>query len=216
MSVFFGFLTVVCLGCLIAGLVKPELVIKEKGGFKTKKQFVLSMCAAVVICAIIAGASSDGSSTASETSGSSEKAAAPETVIKVGDPIKEDNLQITVLSVDQKSTVGGQYFNKKASEGGTFIAVRFSVKNISDKPVSTLFGTKVKLVDANGTKYDQDIEASGYYNTEVNPDTKTLSDLNPGITVKDGAVFEISKESWQKKGWSVLVEGDKEHIVSIK
>ena len=62
------------------------------------------------------------------------------------------------------------------------------------------------MVDGNGTEYESDSGKSIYYQTDIGSNTKALSDLNPGITVKSGEVFEISKESWNKGSWNLKVE----------
>ena len=45
-----------------------------------------------------------------------------------------DQLEVTVSNFEEKSTVGNEYINKQASEGGTFVAIQYTMKNISDKP----------------------------------------------------------------------------------
>ena len=64
----------------------------------------------------------------------------------------------------------------------------------------------IQLVDSNGTKYSADISATSYYATEKDPNRKVLSDLNPGITVKDNDVFEISINSYSQGEWFLLID----------
>ena len=70
----------------------------------------------------------------------------------------------------------------------------------------------VKLVDSNSTTYGSDIGASADFATELNLDRKILSDLNPGITVKDASVFEINKGQFEKGGWKLLIGVDGKDI----
>ena len=71
----------------------------------------------------------------------------------------------------------------------------------------------IKLRDAEGIEYSEDIGAGSSYATEADIDEKALSDLNPGITVKSAAVFEISKEAIQKPNWTIVIEGSDGEIL---
>ena len=117
-------------------------------------------------------------------------------------------------SEEQKAhKVGDQYVNKKASEGGTLVAIQWTVKNISDKPLGAFSTPTINLVDEKGTKYDADIDASANYAVETNIDnSKIASDLNPGIKVTDVQVFEISKDSYAKGKWYIEINGNKVQI----
>lgn len=139
-----------------------------------------------------------------------------ETKYKVGDVVTTDKFEILVTAVEEKAKVGGEYFSSSPSQGGTYVAVRFSYKNVSGSPISSWSNPTIKLVDSKGNKYDSDINASSNYATEVEPDRKILSDLNPGITVKDAKVFEISKDLYATGNWELQVSADKSYIVRIK
>jgi hypothetical protein len=115
---------------------------------------------------------------------------------------------VTVTDVTQKASVGSQYLNEKASEGAILVAIQWQYKNTSDKPVKSYSKPDMKLIDTNGTEYSLDIGKTSYYATEVKLDTKVWSDLNPDITVKDAAVFEVSKEAFTKGGWQAVVKLD--------
>lgn len=134
---------------------------------------------------------------------------------KVGDVIKTDNFEITVTSIEEKSKVGSEYFQKSPSDGGTYVTVQWQYKNITDKPIGAFSFPNLSLLDRNEIKYTSDIEASGYFATEVEIDEKVLSDLNPDITVKGANVFEVSKDSFKQGGWKLLIDTDKDIKVSI-
>jgi hypothetical protein len=72
---------------------------------------------------------------------------------------------------------------------------------------------EMKLRDAEGTEYSEDIGAASSYATEIDLDEKVISDLNPGITVNSAAVFEISKESLQNPGWKIVITGSEGEIL---
>jgi len=135
---------------------------------------------------------------------------------KIGEVINTGTFEITTVSANQKAVVGGQYVNEKASEGATLLAVNWKYKNISDKPASSYSQPSVKLVDSNGTEYEWDLGKSSTYAVEQKIDSKVLSDLNPGITVNDAKVFEVSKESYAKGGWKLkFTVGGKEFVVEL-
>ncbi|MGB9428969.1 MAG: hypothetical protein WCC11_03690, partial [Gammaproteobacteria bacterium] len=63
------------------------------------------------------------------------------------------------------------------------------------------------LIDANGVKYEQEDDATTYFGTEINADTKVTSNLNPGITETNGTVFEVGKKLFNKKSWFLGIKG---------
>lgn len=174
----------------------------------------------IIVIGIIASAGgskdkSDNKSASSDTkSGDAKKAEA--TMYKVNDTVKADNLEFTVTSAQEKNQVGSQYFQSNPSEGGTYVAVQWKYKNTSDKPIGTFSQPRINLVDSAGTSYDADINASSSYSTELKLDRKILSDLNPGISVNDASVFEVSKDNYAKGNWSVVIKSDnKEYKINI-
>ena len=133
----------------------------------------------------------------------------------IGDVITTDKFEIKVNSVETRKSVGGEYFSQTPSDGGVYVVVSYEVKNISDEPISAFLCPSVKLEDSGKITYDSDIGASSYYATEANLDTKIVSDLNPGITVKDAEVFEISEESYNAGGFSVYIDAGEKISVPI-
>ena len=166
---------------------------------------------AIIIIGSISGGGSDGS-----TNSNTQAAQEESKTYQVNEVISTDKLELTVISVEEKDEVGGQYVNEGASEGATLVVVNWKYKNASDKPVGSFSQPKVKLVDSSGTEYDWDLGKTGTYSIEQDLDNKILSDLNPGITVKDAKVFEVSKESYLKEGWRLkFTVGGKSYFVAI-
>ena len=128
--------------------------------------------------------------------------------LRIGEDIKTDNFSIKVNSIKILQVVGNDFMHSTASDGAVYVAVQWSYKNISDKPISAFRKPSLHLKDPNGTKYDADIGASGYYATQVQIDAKVVSDLNPGISVTDANVFEISEDLLAKKGWEIFIDAD--------
>lgn len=123
----------------------------------------------------------------------------------VGTVIHFSDIDYTVIKVEVKDTVGSEYINLKASEGGVYVAVQFKYKNTTTKPLSAFRSPSIKLIDSSGTEYSPDVDASSSYSMEFERDTKIISDLNPGITVKGSSVFEISRESLKKNTWTLRI-----------
>lgn len=118
-----------------------------------------------------------------------------------------DKTEINITSMTEKASVGSQYFQSKPAEGGTYVAINWTVKNISDQPISSFSTPNIKLLSPTGVEYNYDINATSNYATEKDLDRKILSDLNPGILVNDAQVFEISSELFAQPGWQVVVSG---------
>lgn len=174
---------------------------------KRKGLTIVLIIAAVIIIGVIIGGNSGDSSSSKE-----------KTIIKVGDTFKTNKMEIKVISIEKRKKVGDDIFGEKASEGGVYIAVYYQYKNISDKAIGAFSQPSVKLIDPKGTKYDSDLGATTSYVTEdkINIDEKVLSDLNPGITVKDAEVFEVSEELLKDTGWQLIIDADQDAFVELK
>lgn len=175
---------------------------------------ILSFIGAIIVLVIIVNALGGGDNTATDTASESKnEQVVEEKVYAVGDDILVDQLEVTVSKFEEKSTVGNEYVNKQASEGGTFLAIQYTMKNVSDKPVGMFGYPTLNLVDEKGTKYDSDIEASSNYAIETDIDnSKIMSDLNPGISVTDTQVYEISKKSFAQGKWFIQIGDQKVQI----
>ena len=185
-------------------------------GGKIKKPFYKKWWVWVLAVIVIIGiGSSGGKNDVSVKEGNKTSENKQETTYNTGDVIATPKFEIKITEVKTATKVGGQFFNETPSEGGIFVIVNWECKNISDKPVATYSCPTIKLTDKNNTKYDYDISATSAYATEVNLDGKILSDLNPGINVKDAEVFEISEETYNEGELYVAVNADKDFKVKI-
>ncbi|MGO0257954.1 DUF4352 domain-containing protein [Priestia aryabhattai] len=181
-----------------------------------KKFFKIGCLGFIVLIAlivVIAIATSGGDDSSSDSKSNSSKTE-EQKAYKVGDTFTvDDKAEVSVTKVEEKAQVGNQYANKKASEGGTLVAVQWTVKNVSDKPLNAFSVPSINLVDEKGTKYDADIDATSNYAIETDIDnSKIASDLNPNIKVTDVQVFEISKDSYAKGKWYLEIDGSKVQI----
>ncbi|PGN64364.1 DUF4352 domain-containing protein [Priestia megaterium] len=183
-----------------------------KKNFKIGCLGFIILIALIVVIAVVASGGDDsgsGSGSSSNSSKSEEQKAH-----KVGDTFTvDDKAEVSVTKVEEREQVGNQYANKKASEGGTLVAIQWTVKNISDKPLGAFSTPTINLIDEKGTKYDADIDATSNYAVETNiDDSKIASDLNPGIKVTDVDVFEVSKDSYAKGKWYIEINRSKVQI----
>lgn len=162
---------------------------------------------ALVLISVIAGSTGEEKAKEDKVYNSSAETTAPQTYA-IGDTITTDKFEIRVKSVQTQTSVGGQYSSETPAEGGIYVCVDFEYKNISTEPISTFSCPSVNLKDANGTSYDYDVGASFSYALQVDPNRKTLSDLNPGIQVSDSKVFEISKDAYSAENFVLVVNAD--------
>jgi hypothetical protein len=146
---------------------------------------------------------------------SGETASAAEEIPHVGDTFSTKNFEIQVQSAALRSSVGASWVSSQPSEGGVYVAVVWSYKNISQKPIGTFSQPRIRLLAPDGTKYDQDLGASASFTTELELDSKAFSDLNPGIKVVDAGVFEVSRELFDPSAWVLLIDADKDQRVRL-
>ncbi|KAB2931309.1 MAG: DUF4352 domain-containing protein [Leptonema illini] len=140
--------------------------------------------------------------------------AEPAVLPKVGEVYKTDNFEITVSSIRPRNSVGQIIMIERPSEGAVFVEVLFKYKNITQKPIGYGF-PRIKLIDPNGVKYDEQVSASIQLAVEKNFSRKAISDLNPGVTSSDGKIFEVAAEAWKTPGWKIAVESDRDYEVAI-
>jgi hypothetical protein len=145
---------------------------------------------------------------------SSEVPESPPTDIKVGDFFQTPTFRIQIQSAQTRSSVGNPPFDSQPAEGGTYIAIQWNYKNISQKPVNIFRRPRIYLKAPDRTKYNPDLGASSSYATEQDINTKVLSDLNPGIRVSDADVFEVSRQMFNPSTWKILVR-DKDQNVEV-
>jgi uncharacterized protein YecT (DUF1311 family) len=149
------------------------------------------------------------SNSSNESKRTSTPASAPVApALRVGDTFETPTFQMQIVSAQLRQSVGDSMFASKASQGGIYLAIQWSYKNISKKPVSSFDLPTLHLTAPDGTKYDPDLGASASYATELNTNAKVLSDLNPGIQVTDANVFEVSQEQFNPASWKIFVDAD--------
>lgn len=196
-----------CKACgkeIAKGVKKCPSCGKDQRNWFFRHKF-LSFIGVFFILGII-GILGSGDDSETVTTSDSIEAKQEEVIYKVGDIVHSDQLDITVDAVEEQTKVGGEYLSKNVSDGGVFVAIQYTMKNVSDEPVGMFDYPAIYLVDEKGTEYDADIDASSYYATQKDIDnSKILSDLNPDISVKDTEVYEVSAEQFSKGEWFIKI-----------
>lgn len=137
-----------------------------------------------------------------------------DTIYNIGDTVKAKQLEVTVTKFEEMDVIGDPGFlGKKVSDGGTLVAIQYTMKNVSDKPVGMFSYPSVNLVDEKGTKYDSDIDGTSAYAVETKiDDSKMFSDLNPDISVTSVEVYEVSKTKFAEGTWFIQIGDSKVQI----
>ena len=178
--------------------------------------FIGAIIVLVIISSVIGSEESTTTSTSTNTSGdaNTEKVEKKETIYKVGDVIKADQLEVTISKFEELDQIGDiEFLGKKASDGAILVAIQYTMKNVSDEPVGMFDYPKLNLVDTKSTKYESDLDASSAYAVETKIDnSKVLSDLNPDISITDTQVYEISKEKFAEGKWYIQIDDAKVQI----
>ncbi len=168
-----------------------------------------ALVALVLVCSIFVGNDS--------SSGSASAPAAPAKTYGIGDTLNDGKVALIVTNIETKGSVGDEYSNTAASEGAVYVAVQYKYKNVSGSAIGMFEKPKISLYDPSGTAYEEDINATTSYSSQVGIDEKIISDLNPGITVKSCTVFEVSKELFNQTGWRlILVSDDVSFTINLK
>lgn len=137
-----------------------------------------------------------------------ESTATPEEKFWVGDVFKSPGFEVSVTEVTTTDRVGNQYLLQSAPEGSRYVVVRYTIKNVSDAPVSMWSRPTVHLTDPSGHEYGADVAATIAFAASTTVDEKSLSDLNPGIQTRGAQVFNVATARYSPEHWQVLVKAD--------
>lgn len=123
----------------------------------------------------------------------------------VGDTSENGQLEITLNDVKTGTNMANAFEVKTASEGGQYVVVIVKEKNIGSKPISSFRMPSINLIDANGNKYSEDVDASITAAEIFGDNSKVLSDLNPGLATTSVKAFEVSKDAFNAAAWHLTV-----------
>jgi hypothetical protein len=169
----------------------------------------------LVLVSIVSTSSSreDAGRRASTGSSPSNASQAHARLAEVGSTVSTRAFEIRILSAQVLTSIDGPFDVQQPADGGIYIAVQWSYKNISAKPVNTFNTPTIHLLSPGGTKYDSDLAATTALAAQLNLNSKVLSDLNPGLRVTDAEVFEVSRRMFDMRTWKILVDADEPVLV---
>lgn len=130
---------------------------------------------------------------------------------QVGEPAATDVFEFTVTNAYVVDDLGP---GKRIPEGAVYVAVEYELKNISKQPIDSWDLPTVHLVDGNDAVYNQDADASFYF--DKYSDSKVISDMNPGIKTRDARIFEVSSEMLHAGGMRVYLPADRDIFVDLE
>lgn len=186
----------------------PVPVVESSSSTTAIGWAVLGIAVVGIGIAAIGGGSNDAADT--------KAAEAPAATF--GQPIRTEKFEITFQSAKLRKLVGNEFLNSRPADGGIYLAIKYSIRNISDKPVGSFRlpgSANLSLLDPQGTRYSTDAAASGYYAVELDVDTKVFSDLNPGIAVSEAAVFEVAADRFDPHTWRLLLDADRDLVIAL-
>lgn len=160
----------------------------------------------VVIAALVSGCGTD------PVADTKDKSVAA-TAIKEAPPITygtsgaASDMEVTVNSVEQKELIGPKGFGDEAAPGETFVVVRYTVKNLSKKPLMRPDFPGVELIDGSDQGYAEDRQAA-VLEAALNDDLQSSGDLNPNVSAKLTSVWKVDRTSFDPAVWRLKVSFD--------
>ena len=173
----------------------------------------LSFIGIIIILAVLGNALGDDDPTTDTASKSNQaKETKEEKIYQMNEEVPLEKTAFILTTVDEMKTIGDPSFlGKEAADGAILVGVQYTVKNATDEPISGST-PNLTLIDENGVTYKKDFDTTTTYATEVGRDTKVVSELSPGVTVKGVAGFEVGEENFGQGSWFIEVEGKKIQI----
>ena len=138
------------------------------------------------------------------------KASAPQAFV-VGEAFESATFRVEVTSAAVVHRVG-DFLTSTAPAGAEYVALTWRTTNRSQAPVSAFSVPSVHLLDPQGHRYDADLDASALYAEQIKATAKAISSVNPGITLTDGDVFEVSAARFDPERWTILVRLDGQDV----
>lgn len=147
------------------------------------------------------------------TEGVASPAPAP---VAAGEVAKANGLELTLLSVKVAKQIGVDGITPKLGADETYVVARYSIKNISTKPMGMMEWPKLDLIDSRGASYVADDGASAMALALSTADSSVSTDLNPGVSTKWITVWKIAAAGFDKKTWKVVAETDPRLTFSLE
>ena len=109
---------------------------------------------------------------------------------EVGDEFQLGKFRYRVSGATMRNMIGSQFASETASNGATFVIVKYSIENCSDQS-QTVWADDLKLVDSKGRKYESSSRANTAMMFQGEKSDFAISELQPGIPRSQETAFEI-------------------------
>lgn len=119
--------------------------------------------------------------------------AAPKPQPKLNEPFKLGSFTYTILAVEVGDKVGKGYSVKKASEGASFVVVKYKLRNEGNE-TETVMTDDFKIVDAKGRQFRPSSEANTALAMSGEDKDLILSEVQPGLTKSMATAFEVPSD----------------------
>ena len=129
-----------------------------------KKRFIIPIAFVAIIAIASVASGGDGgpekatsSDTPSKGGGSGDRAGSKSNPIKVGETVKLEGTQHTVMSAKTASSVGSEFFSEKAN--GIYVVVKLTIENKKNE-TKTFLDEAAKFVTTSGKFYSTDSQGT--------------------------------------------------------
>lgn len=155
---------------------------------------------------------------ASKSGGPGEQTQTAPLEVAIGDGIDFGDYTVTITDVSSAKNLHSTLMNaltgqfswsdmgNRAGEGVIFVTVDYAVLNSSKVPLAAGERPQIQLQDHNGVILSPDLGKTTEEEATFGSG-KVFSDLNPGMTEKRLAVFEVAEALYNQATWKVVVNG---------
>ena len=163
-----------------------------------KKRFIIPIALVVIIVisqVATAGGSDDGpekvSSSKSDGTSTDNKVGSKSNPIKIGETVKLQGTQYTVMSAKIAPEVGSEFFKETAN--GIYVVVELTIENTKDE-TKTFSDEAAKFIGSNKKSYSTDIDGSI---AAMGDDGEALmfEDMQPDVAKTGILVYDVPKDA---------------------
>lgn len=100
----------------------------------------------------------------------------------------------TLKETKARKRIGNQYFGESASEGGTFLVVKFTIENLGTE-TATVMTDDFKLLDHQGREFRTSSNATTALMMEGESQDFLVTEIQPGLKKTSVTAFEVPEDS---------------------
>ena len=114
------------------------------------------------------------------------------------------------FNVEDREDVGDPWNERKPGMGAMYLVVRLTVINDGATRMPVAEMPSVRLLDPNGRAIYPDPDATTVFRSEVHSGVERSreGDLNPGVSARQGFVYEVAREAIVRPGWKLQIGED--------